>query len=814
MENNINSSEENFTSNSIDIREIIETYWKYWKWFLVSAIISLLFAYLYLNFQRKSYEATSTIKIKSDNTGDQSTLSAFQDLGVLPNSNQNTEDEMEILLSKDLIREAVKSLKFNIQFFHNKNKISNFFDDNLGLNTNFYENEIYSDFPLDISFFAPDSTIEKSSRSMLINITSLNKYSLREIKKNKEDVNYKVNYDTYKSHNFGEKIKSSIGDLIITPNVKSIERNKLIGQTILVNIAPLDDLTLSYSKRLQIEPKADYSSVLSLKIVDGNKGKAEDFLTELVNKYNEQAIKVKEELTKSTSDFVNRRLEIITEELANVDLTAESIKTRYRLSDVASETGLNMQSGRDLENQIVRTNTQIENISRIKDYVSTKGTTDLIPSDIGMNDNSLSSTIEQYNAVMLQKKRLLENSTEKNPVVSNINDQLKSLEENINSGLNNLESSRKLSLDALTNQSQKISSRLYSAPKQERQIRDIKRQQQIKEQLFLYLLQKREETAITLGVADPNAKIIDSSSSGKDPISPKRKTTFIGFLFLGLGIPFGIIFLKNLLDNKIHSRKEIEKILNIPIIGDIPKLESKDKKLIKNNDYSPVAEAFRILRTNLNFLFTNSKNSSGKTVFITSSVAHEGKSFVATNLATTLAHSGKKTLIIGMDIRAPKIKSYLNLRGKIGVTNYIINEEIKVEDLIISVPEVDNLHLISSGDIAPNPAELLMSERVGKLFDTLKNNYDYIIVDTAAFSMVTDTLIISQFADAFIYVIRANYLDKRMLSYIRDLYKEKRIPNMKLLVNGVDLKNLTYGYGYGYGVDELKKSKIFKKKIL
>lgn len=810
IKKNIDLQEDENIEHKVLLGEIIKKYLNHWKWFLLAGLLSILLSFFYLNFTRPQYEANATIKIKNKQGGDRSALSAFEDLGVIAVTSQVVEDEMEILLSKKLISNVIKSLKLNIQFFTDKNYISKFVDNTFYFNTEFYENERYIDPPLKINFFIKDSTLFNTKAQFLISINSLNHFTYieNEYKLDGQIINPSIE----KGYDFGEKVKTNFGDIIITPNT-DLKLNNLIGSNVLVNINSIKELTNTYKsyKGFIIEPISEFSSVLKLKIKDGIPQKAEDFLNELVNKYNDEAILRKDQLTKSTSNFVTERLEIISAELSDVDLSVESIKTRYRLSDVASETGLDMQSGQDIERQIVEASTQLEKIGYIKDFVETKGENELIPVNIGTSDNNASTAIQQYNQLMMEKKRLLDNSTEKNPIVVNINEQLKTLKNNIDQGLNNLESSQKISLEALNRQDVRINSRLYSAPKQERQYRDIQRQQQIKEQLYLYLLQKREETAISLGVADSNAKIIDRAESLPKPISPKRKITYLGFIFVGLLIPFFVIYLSELFDNKIHSRREIEKTLNIPIIGDIPLIESKNNYVIKKTDYSSIAEAFRIIRTNLNFILPKSSDETGKVIFVTSSIAHEGKSLVSVNLATAFAHTGKRTLLLGMDIRAPKINAYLGVRGKYGVTNFIVNSDLLVNDIVMKIPSIENLELISSGDIAPNPAELLMNPRVNELFNYAKENYDYIIVDTAAYSMVTDTLLLSKFADTFIYIIRANFLDKRMLTYINFLYKEKRLPNLALLINGIDKKK-SYGYGYGYGSDfEKEKKKVWWK---
>ena len=701
--------ENNDSENSNqDIKDIILKYLRQWEWFILSIIIALAFAFYQLNFIRPQYKAEATIKIKDENSSDNSTLSVFQDLGVVNGSNDNIEDEIEILKSRGLLGEVVKSLKLNVKIFTNKNEISKFLDDNLGLNTQFYENEKYKNKPLKINFFISDSALYKTNAEFIISINSQNSFTYIDNDKSIE-----------KKYDFGEKINTDFGDLIITPNT-DLKRGNFIGTNVMIKISSIKYLAKSYANRLQIEPKSDFSSILSLSIKDGVRQRSEDFLNELVIKYNERAIFLKEQLSKSTSDFVTQRLEIISNELSDVDLRTESLKTRYRLSDAASSTGLNMQSGQELETQIVGENTQLQLIESVKDYVSQKDPDTPIPINLGIGDNNVQSASLQYNELIMEKQRLLKNSTEKNPIVVNINEELNRLEDNIKLGLENLSSSKQISIDALNKQDALINSRIYSAPKQERQIRDVQRQQGIKEQLYLYLLQKREETAITLGVIDPNAKIINSAESTPFPISPNKKIFYIAAFLAGVLIPIIIIFIIDFLDTKIKSREEVQDLLNIPVLGDIPKLDSKKPYLLTKNDHSSVAEAFRILRTNLSFLLTHSEKDKGKTIFITSTIAGEGKSFVASNLASSLAHAGKRTLLIGMDIRAPKIKSYLGIRGSKGVTNYIIDNNFIINDITLKVPKVENLDLISSGDIAPNPSELLMNSRVKELFEEVK----------------------------------------------------------------------------------------------
>ena len=307
----------------------------------------------------------------------------------------------------------------------------------------------------------------------------------------------------------------------------------------------------------------------------------------------------------------------------------------------------------------------------------------------------------------------------------------------------------------------------------------------------------------------PNAKIIDVAYSTGIPVSPKRKIVYLACLLLGLIIPFTIIYIKNLLDTKFHSRKDIEALITVPFIGDVPHSETNEKIVIGNDSRTSAAEAFRLIRTNLDFMLPNKDNGLGKTIFITSTTSGEGKSFISINLAAALSLSSKKVLLLGMDLRAPKVTEYLGIPERKGITNYITNESISLDDVKFSIPEIKGLDIIASGVIPPNPAELLLNSKIKDLFDEVKKDYDYIIVDTAPVNLVTDTLLVAKYADLFLYVSRANYLDKRMLHVPQTLYNEKKLPNMAIVLNDTDMtRGYGYGYGYGYGngyVEDVKK---------
>ena len=386
-----------------------------------------------------------------------------------------------------------------------------------------------------------------------------------------------------------------------------------------------------------------------------------------------------------------------------------------------------------------------------------------------------------------------------------MDNQIRALKDNLNSSLANIKTTSEITLESLNKVDARISSQIFSAPKKERQFRDITRQQSIKESLYLYLLQKREETAISLGMSSPNAKIIDYAYSSNLPVSPKKTITYFAAFLLGISLPVLFIFFLDLIDTKIHTKADVEKILNAPFIGDIPRSSIKKKsRLVTKVDYSPKAESFRMLRTNISFILKDKKDKLANTIFVTSTTSQEGKSHTSINLARSLSFSNLKVLIVETDIRVPKVEDYLDVKGKKGITDFISDESLSIEDVTVSIKDNEFLDVIPSGNIPPNPSELLMSNRVKSLFENVKNKYDYIIVDTAAVGLVTDTLLISQFADMFIYVISANNLDKRQLHVAQTMLDENRLPNMTILLNGTKKKS-GYGYGYGYGANPVKK---------
>lgn len=775
------------------LRDIMDLYISKWKIILMSTFVALVVAFFYLRYTNYQYESTASIKLKDENNKNRlSEITAIQDYGIFSNNFTNVLDEIQIIKSRSILAKVVDDLNLNIKFFVSGRVI---------------ESEVYLDPPLNINIIASDSVIHQMDTVFFVTIIDENKYKLS----NQDSKKFlSINNGITKSHVFGDRIKTSAGDMIITPNIGAYGTTP--GSQIRVAIKPLDLVVENYKSKIKLS-NTEQSNVLTLSLRENIKRKAELILDKVIETYNEDAINDKEKVVQVTSDFINNRLKLVSTELEEVDLTAENLKQTNRLSDLGTQSNIFLQTEKENEKKLVETTNQIQLIDYMSDYINSDSReTDLLPANVGIADNNVSIITQRYNDLVLQRDRLLENSTEKNPTVINLNNEIAALKNNLDQSLKNLKSSSEITLDAIKREDARISSRIFSTPRKERQFRNIERQQSIKESLFLYLLEKREETAITLGMSSPNAKIVESAFTSSTPVSPKKKIVYLAALLLGLFIPISVIYAMDLMDTKIHNKEQLERYVKAPFIGDIPKSSTKKKdRLISKVDYSPKAEAFRMVRTNIDFMLQGHNKTKAKTIFVTSTTAQEGKSHTSVNLAQSLSFSEKKVLLIETDIRVPKVQDYLNLNAQTGITDYISNPDLKVKDVTIRLGNNQYLDVIPAGTIPPNPTELLMNDRVKLLFEEVETKYDYIVVDTAAVGLVTDTVLISKFADIFIYVVNASTLDKRQLHVAQTMYEEKRLPNMTMLLNATEKRS---GYGYGYGYGSTPEKKMWYQKIL
>lgn len=769
------------SEESINLKQLLFNYLRYWKWFLLSIFLCLAIAKLYLRYSVPIYKASATLLIKDEKSGGMSSeLSAFKDLGLFGSGSNNIDDEIEVLRSRSLAEKTIKNGSFNVSYIlEGRIKSSDAYRENL----------------IKIQFSSKDSLYLKKDTLIGVDIISENKFELFDEAKKSKGKFY-----------FNQKIKSEeLGEFSIVKNTQYDEYGKLIPflkNSYLIGIYNVERLTEVYSKSLSVVPLSKKTNVLELSINDAVAKKAEDYLDRLISIYNQEAIKDKNIISQKTSDFINDRLAIITSELDGVEKDVETFKKSRKIVDIATEAELNLRGNQEVKVEELSTKAQLKVVEMMESYLKKTGTYEILPVNIIPNENQSATLIAEFNNLVLERNRILQSSTSDNPIVVRLDDKIENLKVNIGESLKRLRGSLVLQDREQINYGGQLQSKIDALPKVEREFRNIFRQQQIKEELYLYLFKKREETAITLAGTAPISKIVDKGYSNEVPVSPKRQVIYIIALMLGILIPFSILYLRFLLDTKVKDRNDIDK-LHIPFLGDVPHSDSNNE-IIKPDSRTSSAEAIRIVRTNLEFVLSNSIVDRAKTIFVTSTIPGEGKTFIAANLATTIAISGKKVLLIGLDIRNPKIDEYFHVPSR-GVTNFLSSSDVNIEDFLLKQSGYENFDILPSGVIPPNPAELLMNIKLEKMFNELKVKYDYIVVDTAPVSLVTDTLLIAKNADAFVYVVRSNYLEKELLKIPSNLYQEKKLPNMSIVLNDTDIEK-GYGYGYGYGVEVVEKS--------
>ena len=788
MENN---SFDDDLENDFDLKAFLDKYAIHWRWFSMCVFIGLLGAFLYLRYTIPQYQASTTILVKDDKKGGMlSELSAFADMIPGGGMKSNVDNEVEILKSRTLIESTVKQLNLNTRFF---------------VKGNIVDREIYSDAPIEVYFNRKRRVAEGGIH---FNFTKVSSSSFKlEIEKQNDTL--KILLEPKNTFKYGERIATPYGDLMIKKSKSSDLFLNEDTQSLRIVISRFDDVVENYREKLIVSSISKTSSVVEISITDPVKERAELFLDNMIQIYNQNAAEDKNFISENTSLFIENRLKLIMQELDGVEQDVESFKRSNKLTDIESEAKLFLEGSNLYDQKGVEAEIQLNVVSSMLDFMKKSTNADLLPTNIISGEGGASSLINSYNELVLDRNRLLKSATPENPSVLKMDQQIASLKNTVQTSLLRMQSSLTIQKRNLNNEEGALNTKIGKIPVQERQFRVIARQQKVKEELYLYLLQKREETAISLSATEPNARVIDVAKAGEKAVSPKKNIVYLVGLLLGLLVPFGVIYTKDLLDTKIKSRLDLDGKTLIPFIGDVPTSDNPSE-IMKSESRTSSAEALRIIRTNLEFMLSKVPEGLAKTIFLTSTFPKEGKTFVSANLAATFALSGKKVLLIGMDIRNPRLDEYLTLPDR-GVTNYLSSKDLALEDLVVKYDGFEDFHVLPAGIIPPNPAELLMNKKVDTLFDTLKSQYDYIIVDTAPVSLVTDTMLIAKHADCFIYVARANFLEKRMLNIPNTLYREQKLPNMCLLLNDTD-STKGYGYGYGYGAS-VKKVAWYKKVV-
>ena len=551
-----------------------------------------------------------------------------------------------------------------------------------------------------------------------------------------------------------------------------------------------------YVNSLSIAPTSKTTSVVVISLENTNTRRGRDYINKLLEMYNINANNDKNEVAQKTAEFIDERIGIISKELGSTEQDLENFKRSAGITDLNSEAQIALTGNAEYEKKRVENQTQINLVMDLQRYM--KGNEyEVLPSNIGLQDAASAGAIDRYNQMLVERKRLLRTSTENNPTIINLDTSIRAMRTNVQATLDATLKGLQITKEDLAREASRYSRRINDAPTQERQFVSIARQQEIKSGLYLMLLQKREENAITLAATANNAKIIDEALADDNPISPKKTIVYLAALVLGVGLPVGVIYLIGLTKFKIEGRADVEKLTSLPVVGDIPLADEKTGSIaVFENQNNLMSETFRNVRTNLQFMLENGKN----VILVTSTISGEGKSFISANLAISLSLLGKKVVIVGLDIRKPGLNKVFNIPKKEhGITQYLTNTTANLMDFVQPSDINKNLFILPGGTVPPNPTELLARGGLEKAIETLKANFDYVILDTAPVGMVTDTLLIGRVADLSVYVCRADYTHKAEFTLINELAENNKLPNLCIAVNGLDLNSRKYGYYYGYG---------------
>lgn len=752
---------ENTNNDNKSVIEFINKFLAHWYWFVLGALIGLTIAFLYLRYSTPIYQINAKVLVNDDKKGAGMEGAFMGDLSGMLGSQSKVENEVEILKTRTLMEQVVKELNANITYYRKGN---------------IRDVELYES-PFNVTLLKLDSLSTPIS------------FQLKAISENQVEIS-KEGFQQLVKYNQIISI-AEVGDIQIIRN-NSIPYS---DETYLFEITSFDNRVADYMNRLNVEVTNKLVTIIDLRLDYPVKQKGEDILNTLINKYVQSNLRDKNTIADSTIAFIEDRLVLVGQELGSVEGDIQNFKQKSQLADMSTQSQILLQNSSQYIKELANVETQLSIINSMQDYLIDKKNMRVLPSAMLPGDAVFSGLVDRYNDLLLERDRRLLSSTTDNPIIVNLDTQLINLRQDILGNLSSTESNLTISRNDLLRKTSQLEGAIRNVPATERTYLDLERQQQIKQELYIFLLQKREETAISKTSNISNSRIIDAPKAGNVPISPKNKFILTIGLLIGLAIPFIILYVQDFLNTKIQSKEDIKRKTKVSIISEIGHNDPYGEDLITKESRSAIAENFRSLRTNLTFYL---KTKDQKVVLLSSSMSGEGKSFIALNLALVIAFSGKKVVVMEMDLRKPNLSVKLNSKNKIGFSNYIIASNMAAEEIIHPSGINENLFLISSGPIPPNPSELILSERTDELMSKLRNEFDYIIIDAPPIGLVTDAQLLSKYADLSLYVVRQGYTLKSQLSIIEDLNRENKLGKMTILVN--DIKHQRgYGYGYGYG---------------
>lgn len=760
MKNKFPNSEEK------NIGDILKKYFKYWPLFALGIVACLTVVFLYIRYKAVTYYAIqSTIFIKETALGKSVNESeSFNSLGLIKTSH-SIEDEMGILRSSGMMEKVISKLKLNVAYY---------------VEGNIRDVEIYGDdVPIEI-------LVDETSKDLAfglpiyINIISDDSY---ELKTGYEDETSKTTY------RFGDLVSESFGTITVKKKNITVDQNN--DKPLYFVIKNTDHLVLEFLGSLSVAPSNKVGNLLNIYFMSSIQQKGEAIVAGLIETYVEETIKYQNELAENTIKMIDDRLKNLSGEIEGVENTVETFKSKNVITDVASNANSYIGQANDYKNRISEYQSQINVLDFVENTFNSNQDDVALSTSIAMNDPVLSNMVNSYNQTLLEKKSISQSTPSNNPIVVNLDTTLNNLRSSILQNVRSTKNGLVIAQRNLQSNASKYDAQIAKVPSMERELLDISRQQSTKEGLFLYLLQKREEEILSMAAPVSSTRIISLPKASPYPVSPNKFSLYLGGLMLGLFLPFCVVFTKEMLNTKVNSLDELTKLTAAPVLGEIAKSKSNYKLVASERERTPTAELFRLLRFNLDYLKKREKN---QTLMITSSIKGEGKTFVAANLAISLAAAGEKVVLLSFDLREPGLMKLFGLDEKPGITDFIVKKGISLSEITQTYQDIENLSLIGSGIPMIEVGKLMLNERIEVLLTQLKKSYDRIIIDTAPIGKVSDGYALNPYLDSTIYVVRQGISKKEYLKALNTIYQHDKLRNTMVLLN-----DTSAGQSYGYG---------------
>nr|WP_121272974.1 polysaccharide biosynthesis tyrosine autokinase [Pedobacter schmidteae] len=759
---------QNTTSTRENLKEIFQKYFRYWYVFVITIVLSFAAAYFYLQTVTPRYKVSSTLMVQDDKNGDGAVPkgSAFSDLNMF-RTDRKADNEMEVLRSRDLIYKTLKALSLEVSYTKKGSLRAK---------------ELYGkDLPIKVKILGINATGYLKN----LTITPLNDHQF-------------TLTDGDQSSDFSyESTIQKPGYKIIVSKGPAYKRNT---GAVNIKFKDLRRMAESYSlSGLVVMPIIKDANTITISLTDNIPQRGIDILTVLINTYNEENVIRKNAILVNTINFIDKRLKYLSQDLNGVEQSVESYKQSNMVSDVGMEAQMNIAKSGEYNQMLSFTTVQLGVLGSLEKYLQNDNL-NMVPSSLSINNSTLNELTSKYNALQQERTRMLRTSEEANPLVQNLTAQLVSLKSNIRENVQNIKKGLQIEQNNLQGMTSKFNSKIRMVPAVERGIQERSREQSVKSGLYNYLLQKREETTLSLSGTVPTTQIVDNPAYNSTPVSPKKQLIYLFAGFAGCLLPGMVIYGRSLLNNKITDVKEIELLTGAPVLGILSHLEKNETAVLEQNSRSTMSELFRYIRSNLHFMNSGLPD---QVMLVTSCMKAEGKTFFSINLGMTLASVNKRVVLLEFDMRDPQLLQKMNLSSKIGITDYLTRDDITIDELIVNSRKYKDLVLVDCGPMPQNPAEMMMHPKIGQMLEELKCRFDYVIIDTAPVGQVADAFSLSPYTDLSIYLIRYNYTDKLQLNILKDILYYKKLSNPMVVLNDAKLGNYnTYGYGgYGYGLE-------------